>query len=245
MTSSDPTRQTERGYRQYRFRLPPGAAELLLIRHGESQPAYPDRPFPLTGGRADPELAPEGVEQARLLALRIAAGERLDRGRRIGAIYVSSLRRTAQTAAPLAELLGLTPRVEPELREVGLGEWEGGRYRKMVADNHPLAQRMWAEERWDVIPGAEPGEEFATRIRGVIERLAAAHPDQRLAVFTHGGVIGQALAIAAGSRLFAFTGADNASISSLVVAGEWWIIRGFNDTAHLDPAFSLAVSAEV
>jgi 2,3-bisphosphoglycerate-dependent phosphoglycerate mutase len=67
-----------------------------------------------------------------------------------------------------------------------------------------------------------------------VRRLAAAHPDQRLAVVAHGGVIGQALALAAASRPFAFLGADNASISRLVVAGDRWIVRGFNDTAHLD-----------
>jgi probable phosphoglycerate mutase len=226
VTSRDDPRKAETAYRQHRFIPPPGSTELLLIRHGESQPAYPGRPFPLTDGRADPELAPEGAAQAELVAQRLA-------GQRIDAIYVTSLRRTAQTAAPLAARLGLVPNVERQLREVGLGDWEGGRYRQMVAENDPVAQRMWAEERWDVIPGAEPGAEFAARVRGAIERLAATHPDQRLAVFTHGGVIGQALALAARSRLFAFTGADNGSISHLVVAGDWWTIRGFNDTAHL------------
>jgi probable phosphoglycerate mutase len=47
-------------------------------------------------------------------------------------------------------------------------------------------------------------------------------------------VIGQGLALASGSRPFAFVGADNASISRLVIAGDRWIVRGFNDTAHLD-----------
>ena len=202
---------------------------MLLIRHGESQPARPDQPFPLAGGRADPELAPEGAEQAERIARRLG-------GQRIDAIYVSSLRRTAQTAAPLARRLGLDPVADPGLSEVGLGIWEGGLYRKMVADNHPIAQRMLAEERWDVIPGAEPGEEFAARIRGTIERLAAAHPGQRIAVFVHGGVIGQALALASGSRLFAFTAADNGSISEIVVAGPLWTVRRYNDTAHLEPA---------
>jgi hypothetical protein len=42
------------------------------------------------------------------------------------------------------------------------------------------------------------------------------------------------LSMAARSRPFAFTGADNASISRLVISGDRWILRGFNDTAHLD-----------
>ena len=228
-----PAREPQPGaaaYRQARFRMPPGATELLLIRHGESQAANPDDPFPLMDGHADPALDPNGHDQAQRLAVRLA-------DRPIDAIYVTTLRRTAQTAAPLAERLGLTPQVEPDLREVFLGDWEAGLFRKMVAEQHPVAQRMWAEERWDVIPGAEPTSEFAARVGGAVRRLAAAHPDQVLAVIVHGGVIGQALALAADSRPFAFLGADNASISRLVVAGDRWIVRGFNDTAHLhEPA---------
>jgi 2,3-bisphosphoglycerate-dependent phosphoglycerate mutase len=221
-------RQPDGTYRQLRFTPPPQATELLLVRHGESQRAVIGQPFPMTDGRADPELAPEGVEQAGLIAARLAGDQPID------AIYVTSLRRTAQTAAPLAQRLGLVPIVERDLREVGLGEWEGGTYRKMVAENGPLAQRMHAEERWDVIPGAEPSGELASRVRGAIERMAAAHPGQRLAVFIHGGIIGQILALATGSRRFAFVAADNGSISELVVAGDHWTVRRYNDTSHLD-----------
>ncbi len=217
------------GYRQNRFLPPPTAAQLLLIRHGESEPAHPDSPFPLVGGHADPALAPEGHEQAERLAQRLAHAA-------IDAIYVTPLRRTAQTAEPLARRLGLTPLVEPDLREVLLGEWEGGLYRKMVAERDPLAVRMFQEERWDVIPGAEKAEVFAARVRAAITRLAGRHAGQQAAVFTHGGVIGQALALAAGSRPFAFTGSDNGAIARLVVDGDRWIIRGYNDVAHLEPA---------
>ncbi|MCK2220359.1 histidine phosphatase family protein [Actinomadura sp. ATCC 31491] len=218
-------------YRQGRFRPPPGAAEILLVRHGESEPARADRPFPLVDGQGDPGLAPEGREQAERVALRLAA-ERVD------AIYVSTLRRTSQTAAPLAARLGLTPVVEPALREVHLGEWEGGLFRRMVAEGHPVARRMAAEERWDVIPGAEPAAAFSVRVREVLDKLAAAHPGGRIVVVTHGGVIAEALAAATGSRPFAFLGADNASVSHLVVAGPRWVLRRFNDTAHLTPVFS-------
>ena len=221
------------GYRQHRFVPAPGACEILLVRHGESQPAFRGKPFPLTDGRSDPGLAPEGAEQAEQVADRLA-------GRRIDAIYVTSLCRTAQTAEPLARRLGLVPKVERQLREVGLGEWEGGSYRERVAENGPIVRRMLAEGRWDIIPGGEPAGEFATRVKDAIERLAAAHPGERLAVFTHGGVIGQAMALASGGRLFAFIGADNGSITHLVVRGGDWVVRGFNDTAHLQPAVTPA-----
>jgi len=214
-------------YRQHRFEPPPGALELLLVRHGQSEAYQDGSPFALVSGHGDPPLSELGRQQARHVANRLS-------GAGIAAIYVSTLQRTAQTAAPLAVAVGLDPVVEPDLREVNLGDWEGGEYRKMVAIGHPIAQRMFAEERWDVIPRAEPGAEFSARVRAAIERLAVAYPGQRVAAFTHGGVIGQAMALASGSRPFAFVGAENASISRLVVTGDRWIVRGFNDTAHLD-----------
>ncbi len=87
-----------------------------------------------------------------------------------------------------------------------------------------------------MIPGAEPADAFAARVAGAIARVAARHGGQRVVAVTHGGVIGQALALAAGSRPFAFLGADNASVSRLVIADGRWIVRGFNDTAHLELA---------
>ena len=222
-----------RAYRQHRFVAPPGAAELILVRHGESEPAVDGRPFPLVDGHGDPALSPEGLEQAARVCRRLAAEQ-------ITAIYVSKLRRTAQTAASLADALGLTPFVDPDLHEVHLGEWEGGAFRRHVAEGHPAALRMIAEERWDAIPGAEPAEAFAARARRAVTRIAAAHPDQRVAVFAHGGIIGQVLALATGSRPFALGGTDNASISHLVVAGDRWVLRRYNDTTHLDDGLTVA-----
>ena len=216
-------------FRQRRYEVPPGATDLLLVRHGASEAYVDGTPFPLVNGHGDPPLSADGADQSRRVCARLAAAG-------VDAIYVTNLRRTAQTAAPLATQLGLDLRVEADLREVHLGEWEGGVFRKNVADGHPISLRMLAEERWDVIPGAESSAVLAARVRAAIERLAAAHPGQRIAAFTHGGVIGEALALASGSRPFAFLGAENASISRLVITADWWIVRGFNDTAHLDGA---------
>jgi probable phosphoglycerate mutase len=226
-------------YRQTRFRRPTGSTEILLVRHGESEPLVPGNPFPLVDGHGDPALAPEGHAQAERVADRLES-------QRIDAIYVTTLRRTAQTAAPLAARLGITPEVEPDLREVYLGEWEGELFRQRVAEGHPIAQQMSEQERWDVIPGGEPKDDFVARLRAGLGRVAAAHPDRRVAVFTHGGVIGQLLSLAVGThRGFAFVGADNGSISHLVLHGDRWILRRFNDTAHLSDGMDLDPEPEL
>jgi probable phosphoglycerate mutase len=236
VTPDEPVGGAAGEVRQFRFVRPPGATSLLLVRHGESTPARPGAPFALVDGQGDPELAPNGRQQAQRVAERLS-------GEPITAIYVTTLRRTAETAAPLAERLGLVPVVEPGLREVHLGEWEGGVFRLRVAEGHPVARRLAAEERWEVIPGAEPAREFAGRVHNSLVGVAARHPDQTVAIFTHGGVIGEALAQSTASRPFAFGGADNGSISHLVVTPDRWVVRTFNDVAHLHPGFAPAAEA--
>jgi probable phosphoglycerate mutase len=109
-----------------------------------------------------------------------------------------------------------------------------------VTDQHPVAIRIFEEQRWDVIPGAEAAAPFAARVRAAVERIAAAHPDQRVAAFAHGGTIGEILHQTTDSRPFAFMGADNASISHIVVTEQRWILRRFNDTTHLQGAMTAA-----
>jgi len=207
---------------------------VLLVRHGESAAAIPGESFPTVDGHGDPELHPEGRLQAERVADRLG-DEPID------AIYVTTLRRTVETATPLATRRGIELQVEPDLREVFLGEWEGGTvFRTKILERDPIAVRMMEEQRWDVIPGAEPADAFAARVRGAITRIAERHRDQTVVVVSHGGVIGQIFADAAGSRPFAFGGADNASISQLVVHDARWIVRRFNDTAHLTSQLSTA-----
>jgi probable phosphoglycerate mutase len=216
-------------FAQRRYSVPAGATDLLLVRHGASQPYVDGNMFALVDGQGDPSLSIDGEVQAAQVCARLAVLG-------VDAIYVSTMRRTAQTAEPLAALARLTPVVDADLREVHLGEWEGGVFRKNVAEGHPISLRMMAEQRWDVIPGAESSGALAMRVEAAIERIAAAHLGQRVAAFTHGGVIGQALALASGSRPFAFLGAENASISRIVLTPDGWFVRGYNDTAHLDLA---------
>jgi len=215
-----------RSFSQRPYVGPAGSTELFLVRHGASADSVEGEAFELVEGQGDPPLSEVGRHQAEQLALRLAT-EPFD------GLYVTTLRRTAETAAPLVERTGLQPVVEADLREVFLGEWEGGLLRQMAADQDPLFQRVMREQRWDLVPGAESREVFGGRLRHAVERIAAEHAGGRVLVFSHGAAIGEILAQATGSEPFAFLGADNTSISRLVVAEERWVVRGYNDTAHL------------
>jgi len=213
-------------YRQNVYQPPKGAVDLLLIRHGESAAARPGESFPIKDGHGDPALHEAGRAQA------IAVGEYL-KHRPITAIYVTTLQRTHQTAAPLAAHLGLKPVVEPDLREVYMGDWEGGLHRIKSAEGDPVIARVEQNHEWGEVPGAETTAQLQARVRKGLMRIAALHADELVAVFVHGGVIGAALALASGSVGFAFNGAANGSVSRLVIHGETMKVRGFNDISHL------------
>jgi probable phosphoglycerate mutase len=225
---AEPAPEEDGGVRQHQFFAPPGACVITLVRHGESQAFRPETPFPVCDGHSDPPLHRVGVAQADRLGERLAADQ--DPGREISAVYVTSLQRTHQTAAPLCARLGVAPRPIPDLAEVHLGEWEGS-FRTRIGE--PEFLKVLEEERWDLIPGAESHDGFTERVRRGITTIAGAHPDQRVVSVSHGGVIGHILSLATGARGFSFVGADNASISEIVVHGDRWHVRRFNDTEHL------------
>ena len=220
------------GIRQRPWSPPPGSATIVLVRHGESMPEHPDHPHPTRDGHVDPDLAPHGHVQARLVADRLVGEHRA--GPPFDAVYVTSLRRTHQTAEPFGRDTGLEVVEVPELREVHLGEWEG-RFRERVVAGDPVFLEALEAQRWDVIPGAESTEAFEQRLRDGIDLIVADHPGGHVVAVVHGGVIGQLIATATGATGLAFTTADNASISELVVMPNGvWRIRRYNDTSHLD-----------
>jgi 2,3-bisphosphoglycerate-dependent phosphoglycerate mutase len=146
--------------------------ELLLIRH-----ALPVR-RELDEGAADPELAHDGMQQAKRLAEYLAA-ESLD------AVYASPLRRAVQTAEPVAERQGVGITLVDDVAEWDRTSSDYVPVEELKAANDPRWQAMLAGE-W----GAdETVEEFMARIVDGIERLVGGHRGQRIAVVCHGGVI--------------------------------------------------------
>ena len=108
---------------------------------------------------------------------------------------ITPLQRTRQTAAALAERLGLTaaPRVEPALIEQHFGAWQGRPkadvYGAMGPD-HPF----WQAPATTAPPG---GESFADLVGRVRPAIMSRNQDGRpLIVIGHAGTIRAALAIA-------------------------------------------------
>ena len=193
--------------------------ELLIIRHG-----LPIR-RELTEGAADPELAPEGHEQARLLA-RYLESERID------AIYASPMARARETAGPLAELLSIDIRISP-----GVAEWDQNSpeyvpVEELKAANDPRWHAMLAGE-W---ASDESEEDFRARVLDAVETIINDHRGERVAVVCHGGIINGYLSHILGLGEFArgFFYPNYTSINRVAAAasGERSIVT-VNETSHL------------
>lgn len=202
------------------FRLPREARQIVLVRHGSADHRGNADSAADGFSGADPGLTDRGLEQASTVARRLADEYRDS----LTTLFSSGLRRTDATAAPVAASLGLPVRPVHQLREVSLGHYEGAAFERARSSADPLFLRAFAEERWDVLTGAEPKDEFAGRVRAGLDLVAdQTPPGQHALVFTHGGVVAEACHQATGSRPFAFIDVENASITVLVrAAGGTW-----------------------
>ncbi len=156
---------------------------LVLVRHGQTD-------WNLEGryqGQADPPLNKAGRQQARMLATRLA-------GRSFEAIYSSDLQRARETAEILAQALCLPVSLDPRLREVSLGEWEG-QLGHNIAATYPEA---WEERRRDPVharpPGGETVAEVAARVWAATDDIARAHPHGCVLIISHGLALATILA---------------------------------------------------
>ena len=218
------------------LRLKNGAAELYLIRHGDALPAG-DEIVP--GGTYDDQpLSELGRKQASALAARWGQIP-------FDAIYSSPYRRARETAEVLAQTCGLEVLIEPEVREIHLGQVGAGLPKDVSREEYAAALRARLDEivqivgrvgYWSAIPGSEPSAEFRARVAAAIDGIGARHAGQRVAIFSHGGVINAYLAILLGLERDFFFPIVNTSVSTVRVQADRRIILGINEISHLRDA---------
>jgi probable phosphoglycerate mutase len=198
--------------------------ELLLIRHGRSADVVPGSDESL-----DPPLHELGHEQAAALAERLVA-------KPVAAIYASDLKRAAETAGYVAQVKGLEVQTRQDLREVWLGEWERGEFRRRAQARDPEWMAFARAGRWDMVPGSEGDDALRTRVSSALAEIAARHVGESVAVVVHGGVINAYLAATFGMESSWFALIENTSVT-VVLAGEHRsMLVTVNDCGHLyDP----------
>jgi len=144
-----------------------------LLRHGETE----------RGGGFRGSLD-DALTEAGWLQMHAGVAE----ARPWQAIVTSPLRRCAEFAQVLADRLALPLVVEPDLRELHFGEWEGRSAAELMTADADALGHFWADPYAFTPPGGEPLAAFEERVLGAIRRLAVAGP-QHLLVISHAGVM--------------------------------------------------------
>lgn len=153
------------------------ARQLLLVRHGEVEGSEPG----VLLGSTDLPLSEVGRFQSRLLRRVLPSAGSAD-------FLSSPLSRARETAEIVTAGIGARLRLDPDLREIDFGEWEGRTYDEVEAIAPSLAAE-WRELREGfAFPQGESLSDFHSRIIRVAGRSAAAAADTTV-IFTHGGVV--------------------------------------------------------
>jgi alpha-ribazole phosphatase len=148
---------------------------LVLIRHGETDWNTEGR----YQGHTDVPLNTRGREQAEAMAEALKDWP-------LQAIYTSDLKRARDTAEILAAATGAPMHMDPRLREIDLGEWEG----RLSADIQRTDGDLLARRRADPLDtfpsGGEGVRQVMARVVPLLDEIARQHPDSQVALVSHG-----------------------------------------------------------
>jgi probable phosphoglycerate mutase len=181
--------------------------QLIFIRH-----AATDCVATRLAGRDDNvHLSAAGKVQGQRLAHSL-------KRQGIGKIYSSPQPRARETAEFLAELLGDSVKIAPQLDEIDYGEWTGRSFEELRG----IAQ--WRDfnslRSCTRIPGGELMIEVQARVLSLMESLCQRHSAMTVALVTHADVVRGALAHCLGMPLDLLLRLDISPASISMVAME-------------------------
>lgn len=200
---------------------------LLFARHGETA----DNRRLVFQGQAGKALNALGRAQAKRLAERM-------RNHPPDAIVASDLERARETANIVGEAVGLTPELDPELREVDVGAWTGKSHTE-VMDLFADEWNAWASGIDVRRGGGETYGELAERIERAVVRAATSHAGKRVLLVSHGGAIKAYVAKLLGvsaDGMRALAGVGNCGLTAIErdLRTHKSRLHAWNDTAHLE-----------
>ncbi len=174
--------------------------ELILIRHG-----LPEKVVARQDGPADPELSPQGHDQAAATAAWL-------RDRQIDRLYSSPMRRAIQTAEPLSQLLNL----DIEIRE-GVAEFDRDHHTYVPVEEFT---REDFERVQAMMDGSDGGglPAFSRMVIDALTAIVAENAGKRVAVACHGGVVNMWASHVMGVEPRIFFVPDYASVSRFMIA---------------------------
>ena len=201
----------------------------LIVRHGVTEHSL-QRRFSGSGGRFDPELAPQGVAQVEAAAAEVAQRGGGD------VLVCSPMVRTRQTAEIIGARNGLTPVVVEGLEEGRFGEWDGYTFAEVMA-RWPDEMAAWLASPDVAPPGGETLREVYTRVGAALDRVLADHTGKRVLVAAHVGTIRALTARALGTPMESMNRMELAPASITTLT--WYAdgnasMRSFAESGHLE-----------
>lgn len=201
--------------------------KLVLVRHGETV-------WNAAGcfqGQTDVPLSMTGRRQAAAVVRALGTET-------VHAVYASDLQRTKETARMIAVPLNLTVQLEPRLREMAFGSWEGLTYAE-IQHHDPETLASWQRDPLHVAPpGGETLLQVTDRVRTVLHDIGAVCREQTVVLVAHGGPIRILLCLALGLPPQAHWqfAIHPSSLSELQVYDQGAILTRLNDIHHLREA---------
>ena len=204
-------------------------ADVLLLRHGATR-LTPQKRFSGVGS-GSLALSADGHDQAQRAA-QVDLGARGTVWSRSSARRCAAARRRPRSSLPSSDL---PVRVEPDLREMDFGKWEGLTYAE-VENAHPNDLAEWKQSAAVAPTGSsETFTEVFDRMATFAERLATRYAGESVLAVTHvtpiKALVAQALDAPA-SALFRME-LSSASYSRIAYTGSEASVRLFNATSHL------------
>lgn len=212
------------------------ATKLILVRHGETD----DNKNSVFQGQQGRGLNAIGRDQAARLAARLASANV-----RLAGLYASDLERAHETAGILGRALGLAPQLDPDLREVFLGAWQGLSHAE-IAVRFPDEWASWQRGEDQRRGGGETYAELGDRVTRAVRRAAEAHPGETAAIVSHGAAIkifvAQVLGLGTpGLRTFRVMHNTGVTVVERGAEGAFRLLV-WNDVAHLHDAVQEALA---
>jgi broad specificity phosphatase PhoE len=180
-------------------------------------------------GHVDTPLSDVGRRQAALLARRLAE-EPIDE------IHVSDLRRAVETAEAVAAQIPLALRVDPRLRELAFGAWEGLTFEEVCQKFPEMTPSSETNVPRIPPPGGETLIQLADRIGSFFAEVKRElSPKRTLLVVAHRGALQVFLSLALGLPPDAWWKfrLEPASLSEINVYSDGTVLHRFNETHHL------------
>ncbi|HZQ35762.1 MAG TPA: histidine phosphatase family protein [Dehalococcoidia bacterium] len=200
---------------------------LYLIRHGQTDCSKENR----FCGSVDVPLNAHGKAMAEALADAFA-GEAWE------AVYASPLLRARQTAEPLARRLGMTVQIEPGLREIAYGAWDG-HLEAEIEQLHPREFAAWANDPGRVAPpGGETAPQIADRALAALHEIRARHPNGRVLAVAHKATIRILVCALLGIDVGLFRKRIAQEVGAATVfefKDTGPLLKALNDLSHLPP----------